>query len=463
MAAQLLARAVDLGFAIFMLRLLGPSNYGSYAFAVVLIGYFAIVTDFGLGTLLTREVARDRSQAERYLMNSIAARMVLVVVTSPVLLVVALLYHRFFGLPLEAVLTAVLFMVSLLPSGVAGAMSAVFSAHEKMEYPAAVTVLTTVIRRVWAYLPWLPAGGSLAWRSFGGRERGHRRGISSAARPHLFPVPTGLDVRFSWSMVRTAFPLMLNNLLNTIFFRMDILLLQPMRGVEAVGYYSTAYKFIEGLLMVPSFFTLALFPTFARYAHSSQELLMQAYVRAVKGLLLVALPIAVGVTIVADQLITLFFGEAYAPAVQTLRLLIWFLPFSYVNGVTQYLLIAVDKQRYLTGAFLLGASFNLAANLIAIPIWGIEGAAAVTVLSEIVLLIPFLRGVYAYAGPLPLGDLGLRAVGAAALMAAVLVLVRDLPIWALVPLGSGVYVAGLMLLRVLDDEDRRLVRRILAR
>ena len=464
MAAQLLARAVDLGFAIFMLRLLGPSNYGSYAFAVALIGYFAIVTDFGLGTLLTREVARDRSQAERYLMNSIAARMVLVVVTSPVLLVVALLYHRFFGLPLEAVLTAVLFMVSLLPSGVAGALSAVFSAHEKMEYPAAVTVLTTVIRAGLGVLA-LVAG----WGIVG---LGVVSVVASAVTAVVFlallgrtffPFRPGLDVRFSWSMVRTAFPLMLNNLLNTIFFRMDILLLQPMRGVEAVGYYSTAYKFIEGLLMVPSFFTLALFPTFARYAHSSRELLMQAYARAVKGLLLVALPIAVGVTIVADQLIILFFGEAYAPAVQTLRLLIWFLPFSYVNGVTQYLLIAVDKQRYLTGAFLLGASFNLAANLIAIPIWGIEGAAAVTVLSEIVLLIPFLRGVYAYAGPLPLGDLGLRAVGAAALMAAVLVLVRDLPIWALVPLGGGVYVAGLLLLRVLDDEDRRLVRRILAR
>ena len=71
MAGQVVARAVDFGFAIFMLRILGPTQYGGYAFAVVLIGYFAILTDFGLGTLLTREIARDPSQANRYVANSL--------------------------------------------------------------------------------------------------------------------------------------------------------------------------------------------------------------------------------------------------------------------------------------------------------------------------------------------------------------------------------------------------------
>jgi len=58
-AAQALGRCIDLGFAVVTLQILGPREYGGYAFAGALIGYFAIVTDFGLGTLLTRDVARD--------------------------------------------------------------------------------------------------------------------------------------------------------------------------------------------------------------------------------------------------------------------------------------------------------------------------------------------------------------------------------------------------------------------
>jgi hypothetical protein len=48
--AQIANRLMDLGFAVFMLRLLGPEPAGRYAFAAVLVGYFAIFTDFGLGT-----------------------------------------------------------------------------------------------------------------------------------------------------------------------------------------------------------------------------------------------------------------------------------------------------------------------------------------------------------------------------------------------------------------------------
>jgi len=59
----------------------------------------------------------------------------------------------------------------------------------------------------------------------------------------------------------------------------------------------------------------------------------------------------------------------------------------------------IDRQRWLTGAFIAAALFNIGANLLAVPVFGIYGAAAVTVLSELVLLGPFLWWTARELGP----------------------------------------------------------------
>jgi hypothetical protein len=91
-------------------------------------------------------------------------------------------------------------------------------------------------------------------------------------------------------------------------------------------------------------------------------------------------------------------------------LLIGFLPLSFVNSVTQYVLIAIDQQRFLTKAFLIGVSFNVVANLLVIPTYSYRGAAVVTILSEFALLIPFYYAVRKHLGPAALA-LPLLATG----------------------------------------------------
>ncbi len=464
LTAQVLARFVDFGFAVFMLRWLGPSDYGGYAFAVVLIGYFATVTDFGLGTLITREVARDRTLAGRYLTNAVVARLALCLVLAPVLVAVAGGYHLWFGLQADAALTALLFMLSLAPGGVAGAISAVFSAHERMEYQAGMTIVTTVLRALLGLVA-LVAG----WGVIGLGAVSVLANLFNLAAFWVLLHRSGL--RLAWAVDLTAIrtmlaastPLLVNALLNSIFFRIDVLVLQAMRGPDDVAYYSTAYKFIDGLLLVSSFFTLAFFPVMSQYAREAPERLLATYRQALKALLVLGLPIAVGVTAIAEPLIRGFFGEAFAPAARALQLLVWFLPFSYVNGLTQYVLIAVDRQRYLTRAFLAAALFNLAGNLLLVPAFGTDGAAAMTVLSEWVLLVPFMVGVARHVGHVGLPALALRPVVAAAAMAGVIWALGGVSLPLAVAAGSAAYGVALHLLRVIGPEDVAVLRRVFRR
>ncbi|NIV32367.1 MAG: oligosaccharide flippase family protein, partial [Anaerolineae bacterium] len=101
----------------------------------------------------------------------------------------------------------------------------------------------------------------------------------------------------------TSFPLMINLMLATIFFRIDVLLLKPMKGDTVVGYYSAALKYVDGLLIIPQYFTQAIFPLMSRYAATSRDSLLRAYVLSLRLLLIIALPIAAAMPFIAEGLI----------------------------------------------------------------------------------------------------------------------------------------------------------------
>ncbi len=146
MGLQLLNRIIDFAFAMLMLRILAPELAGRYYFAVAFIGYFDILVRFGLGTLLTREVAKDRSDANKYLSVTTILRGLLWLTSLP-LMAVVLLGYTFFGEMTSDILVAIaLFAVGLIFSNLADGFSSVFYAYEKMEYPAAISTVTALTR-----------------------------------------------------------------------------------------------------------------------------------------------------------------------------------------------------------------------------------------------------------------------------------------------------------------------------
>ncbi len=463
MGLQLLNRLIDFAFAMLMLRILAPEMAGRYTFAVLFIGYFDILVRFGLGTLLTREVAKDREHDNRYLSTVTILRGLLWLLSLPLMTVVILVY-AFFGQMTPDIIAAIaLFAVGLIFSNLADGFSAVFYAYEKMEYPAAISTITTVTRVSLGVLVLLTgwgfvglAGVSIAANIVSATALGLLM-VRHCFRPHLeWDRKTG-----KW-MMSTSFPLMINLMLATVFFRINVLLLKPMKGDTVVGYYSAALKYVDGLLIIPQYFTQAIFPLMSRYAATSRDSLMRAYVLSLRLLLIVALPIAAAMPFIAQGLIMVLGGGEYLPdSMIALQIIIWFLPFSFVNSVTQYVLIAIDQQRFLTRAFLIGVVFNIVANLLVIPAYSYRGAAVVTILSELVLLAPFYYAVRKHLGPLPWLSLFWQPGLASAVMVGAMWLLRDIPWLLLIPVGGTVYLLVLGIVGGFRQPDMDLLGRLL--
>ncbi|MBN1564061.1 MAG: YfhO family protein, partial [Anaerolineae bacterium] len=145
---NLFNRGIDFAFAFIMLRILGPANAGVYYYAIVIFGWFDILANFGLNTFLTREVARDRDSAGRYLFNSTALRLGLSVIGVPLLIAFLVIRQTTVDPALEtqALVAIVLLYIGLLPASISTGLTALFYAFEKAEFPAALTTVSTMVK-----------------------------------------------------------------------------------------------------------------------------------------------------------------------------------------------------------------------------------------------------------------------------------------------------------------------------
>jgi O-antigen/teichoic acid export membrane protein len=257
---------------------------------------------------------------------------------------------------------------------------------------------------------------------------------------------------------------LLNALLLNLFFRADVFVIQASKGDSELGVYDAAYKFINMLPLIPAYFTLAVFPLLSRYAVSSAAKLMDSYRLAAKLLFIVAWPITIGTMLLAPDLIRVLAGEAFLPnSANALRILIWFAPISYVNGITQYVLIAVNRQRTITIAFAVGVAFNFCANLLLVPIYGYVAAAAVTVATEAVLFVPLAIAVKRYVGAFNWIAFAVRPSLAAAAMGIVELVTRRFDVIPTLIAGLIVYFVVLILTGAIGRREAEIARMLLGR
>jgi len=462
---SLFNKAIDFVFAAVMLRILTRGEAGAFYYAIVIIGWFEILSNFGLNTYLTREVARNRDAAGFYLRRTSALRLRLIVAWVPLLL----LFFAYLALrPADAAdqalngqiaLTVFIFYIALIPASLNSGLSALFYAFEKAEFPAFLSTFIAILNLV-IRLAVLLFGGGIIGLAFVSlflstinyviMRSGARQFLrGDQARPEETPPES------SRAILSESWPLLLNHLLATVFFKIDVVLLEHRRGKDVVAQYSTSYKWIDALGVIPSFFTMAMLPILSRQATTDRDALRRTYFLAVKLLVMVAVPVAVLTTFIAPVLVGILGGAAYVQdGTRALQIMIWFAPIGWINSLTQYVLIALNLQRPLRGPFIAGVLFNIVANLLFIPLFSYQASAFITILSEGVLLVGFALLLRPALGPVPFARLLWKLAAGGAIMA-VLMGVG----WALTPLlglalGVVGYPVALLILKPFDHDER---------
>jgi nucleotide-binding universal stress UspA family protein len=145
-AAQLINRVMDLGFALVVVRVLGPGGNGAYEYAVQIWLYLKTFTDFGLGVLATRDVARRPELAAEYLGLTTILRLALWATALPLALAFAFANWRWLGSSGASTAALLLLILSIVPDSWSDAANAICNAREEMVRPAILTVIKNGIK-----------------------------------------------------------------------------------------------------------------------------------------------------------------------------------------------------------------------------------------------------------------------------------------------------------------------------
>lgn len=434
---EIVSRVIGFLSTIYVARQLGNDAYGVIGFAFAVTMYAAAVTDFGLEQHGPREVPLHR-ESPGTLIASVGAGRILIG-----LVLAILMAGTGWVAPEPDGRVLILFGLTLLPAGagmrwlhVGTQRSGVASVARVTGEALRLAILLYVVRDA-SDIYFVPlaqvAGDTVAAVVMLAAIRARER------------VGLRIDPGLAVAVLRRAAPLLLANLLGYVIYNSDVILLRVMRPVSEVGLYLAAYALINLLGVLGNSIAVSLIPGLAEpsRSRSGRQSVIDA---ATAHVLALALPLAAGGSILGKPLIALAFGADYDGAGPVLGILIWTFPLLLVRSVQLAALIAEDRRGDVLRITGWSAALSVSLNLVAIPLFGMVGAAGTTVGTEIVrmgLAIGHARRA-GYRGPraLRFWRIGL----ASAIMGVVVTLLAGLPVLALVPVGALVYLVALGLL-----------------
>jgi O-antigen/teichoic acid export membrane protein len=453
-AAQTVARAGVLGLGVvtttLLTRYLGVSSYGDYIIVSVYISLFAVVFDWGIPTMLARELPRvDRP--DELVGKALTLRFALAV---PVSLVAAALAFGLYGgegdeQARNGILIALptIFAVSVLNT-----LSPIFQVKLKMDRVALAEIASQTVGAA------LIVALVVADRSF--YELVLVTVVASGAYALLVYVFSrrlarlrlSVDVAVWRRLLRVALPLGVAVVVGTIYFRADALILSLLKGSHDVGIYGVAYRFYEMTIPFPAFFLAPVFPLLSAAAVSEAGLteFVQLLQRSF-DVLVTAAVLVVAVTLpLAPDLVRLVAGEDFADSTRPLRILMIGAAFSFLASLFLFALIALDRQQRVLLLTLVALVVNLALNFALIPSFGYTAAAAIATGTQFVIVVGALWLVRRYTGFFPGPRVALRA-GIAGTVVLVALAVAPTP-FAVNLVAGGVLYAGLLLALRVDRE-----------
>ena len=365
--------------SVILARTLGVDRLGAYAYATGLAGVFGLLPNLGISTIITRAIARNPESGAGLLASAIHAQALLagsVMVLIPAFAAI---------LPEQPV---PLWYVGLAAGQLAiGTLSwpylAVLAGRARYDRVAVAELIAGLAGTVTLVAAAALDGGvpMFLWAHL-------FASILSAAAARWIAVPFLLTKEKEpvplRALFREAAPFGVTAAVQSVYTRLDLVMLGQMAPGAALGLYSAAYKPINMVVNFGATVAGTLLPLLAQERERGAPV---ALVRAMRALGMTAPAFALVFSGLAGPMLHLLFGAEYLAAAPILIVLAWSAVANWLYGPLGIALQARDHERWWLGSLLVGLALNALGNLWAIPRWGGLGAAAVTCFSEVALLL----------------------------------------------------------------------------
>lgn len=373
---------------IFTARYLGPSNYGLINYAAAYTSFFASICTLGINSVIVKNFV-DHPEEEgttigttlvlRAISSLLSALMIVGIVSivdreEPLAIVVValssigLLFQIFdtlnywFQARLQSKYSAIASIVAYM--AVSAYKIVLLVLGKSVEWFAVATALDYLVLAVFLLAAYFKNGGTMF------------RASKAKAR----------------ELLSSSSSFIISGLMVSVYACTDKLMLKQMLDEAAVGYYSLASSVSTIWVFVLSAIIDSLYPEIVQ-AFSRDRLQYERKNRQLYAIVFyTAVLVSAVICILADPIVGILYGASYLPAVQPLRIVVWYTAFSYLGVARNAWMVCENRQKYLKYLYISAALINVVLNLILIPLWGASGAAVASLITQMstTLLLPVL-------------------------------------------------------------------------
>ncbi len=320
-AAEIISRLVVFGAVVRLTNYLGETAFGELSYSFAIANLLVVVADFGLANYTVRELAKQLQTKQSTIKQLLGLKFLLSLAALVLITVIGFM-------------TTHLSWIIIVGGGAAIVLTnvrmffeAIFRARQQMWLEAITKISHSLLLAaiiMYSIQIKLPVNEVAI---------GYTIGAASIVVIGLMLVIYTNRLRWPWLnqpkllLLRQSWPLAASLSINAQFNYLDSAMLGWFGQVKAVAWYSAAYKPIFFMTALAGMIINAFLPTIA-VTHHQQQLQQTASTSTnVQTLLhlnlLIALPLAVGGTWLAPEIIGWLYRAEFAPAVPAFQILLW--------------------------------------------------------------------------------------------------------------------------------------------
>lgn len=390
-ASQVIVRFITLAFTLISIKLLanylGPSGVGNFNTITTYINFFIVIADLGLFAVAVREISKKPEDEKKILSNVFFIRLISALTACFFAAGIVFLTKYNSDIKFGVLIACCFLFFNLLAS----VYDMLLQYRLKMQYSALAEFISKLGNIVILYLI-IRLHGNFLWII----STIAIWGISIFMLKWYFSAKfqrfgLAYDRKISSWIFHMAWPLGLVFIVNNLFFKLDTILLFIIKGPEATGIYSVAYKVLEVTAFIGAFYASALKPTLAENIEQNNEHLKNIIQKSISVMIFFSLPITIVCSVFSKEIVVFLSNTDFISGGPALVLLAFTLPFIYLVTLLSEILIANDSRKAMTKISVFILLFNLLANLYFIPKYSFMGAAFTTLVSEILLFGIYLN------------------------------------------------------------------------
>lgn len=369
-----------IGVIISMLtaRYLGPSYFGVINYAAAVVAFVAPIAKLGLSHIVIQELVYSPNSEGKILGSSLVMSLI-----SSLFCIIGVISFSFITNPHETETVIVCALYStLLISYALEIIQYWFQAKLISKYTSIVSVIVYFLISIYKVIL-LFTKQSVYWFAVSNSIDHFIIGVILLI---IYKKKSNQKLTFSFSYAKNLFSkskfFIVSSMMITIFAQIDKIMLNFMIGDTATGIYSAASACAGMTSFVFAAIIDSMRPTILECKKSSNAIYEKKMCQLYSVIIYMAMAQSVVMTVLAKPIVLILYGNEYMASVSTLQIVVWYTTFSYIGSVTSVWILAEDKQRYLWFINMSGALVNVLLNAIFIPLWGVEGAAVATVITQ---------------------------------------------------------------------------------